>query len=383
MTTTATVKRDALLEAFGLVSPALGQKAVIQAFTCFRFRLDGGSLWVAASNNNLFLETSIPASSVGALRACIPAQRLTEIIRNLEDVEVRFEFVNTPVPSLTIKSGRSTFRITAILPYDAMPAPASVVGGVKEWVLPAAIFGRALSAVSHAMSQDETRATLQGVQVLFQKDLTLIAATDGRRLAHLTIPGPTGLEGGFVMPDRSVLALSRLLNGSDGVLTLNFMERFARGVYVPAAGTEGGLAFTFHCALVDGTYPDTMKVAGAPLGPTTTKVLAPASFLREAAKRVALAGASANATPAMRMEWAADGMEFSSQSNDFGSANERFLAKVEGPAGKSAVNPRFLTDALASVGEKDANVTFGNSASPVRIASGDFLALVMPVRGSE
>ena len=373
-----TIPKTRLLEALSLVAPALAAGAKSGA-DAFRVHSANGSIRVAACNFALFLETSVAASTAGDIRCCIPAKLLTPIIRELDDGDLTISAGPGRLSALVLKAGRSTFRITAVTPYEALPSPVAVLAATPGWELLGESFGSGLSSVMHSMSDDENRPTMRGVQIAFNKDRIVFTATDGRRLAQRTVSLTTPSEAtqSVVLARPAVLALARIMRSAQGTLQLNVCGNLTTGEFTPEA-PEGIPSLIFQATNTEGLFPPIDKVLGAALM-TPAKFSVPSIVLGETAKRVSLA--CDGEVPSITMAWSESGLDFSgSGKGNETAAADTLVAEVTGPKGRVGVNPRFLCEAIAGVPSSNVAVTVGSTACPVRLDSEGYAALVMPMR---
>jgi DNA polymerase-3 subunit beta len=116
---------------------------------------------------------------------------------------------------------------------------------------------RLIDKTRFAISTEETRYYLNGIYLHTAqrgKEQTLRAvATDGHRLAQAELPAPKGAVGmpGIILPRKTVHELQRLIEGSEGKVTV--------GVSPAKARFEIG-TITLTSKLIDGTFPDYARV---------------------------------------------------------------------------------------------------------------------------
>ncbi len=108
-----------------------------------------------------------------------------------------------------------------------------------------------------AISSEETRYYLNGIFVHVSeedgKPVLKAAATDGHRLARVTVPQPEGAAGmpDVIVPRKCVAELRKLLEEADGEVEVSLSPskiRFALGTAVLTS------------KLIDGTFPDYSRV---------------------------------------------------------------------------------------------------------------------------
>jgi len=270
---------------------------------------------------------------------------------------------------VTVSGGRAQFHLRGMDAKDfpVLPEPE---GSAVE--LPVADFAAALRQVVPAAAHDDTRPILTGV-LLSSEDgegLTMVA-TDSYRLARKMLPKLSMLGEGqsVLVPSRALSELERLAVDPDATLRV-----FLGSLQVSFTVDRTSLT----SRLVEGEYPDYNRLI--PTDPPI-RLEVGRQGLVDAIKRARLM-ASGPDSP-IRMKLAASGAELSAGDGEGGLATEQFDATYEGPDMSLGFNPKYLGEALESIGGE--SVVFGltDSLKPVIIrpsAGEDLVVLVMPVR---
>jgi DNA polymerase-3 subunit beta len=179
-------------------------------------------------------EVAVSGERLAALAAGFPPK--AEITVQVEGTDAR------------VASGRSRFRIPA-MPIDELPAVRKIIeatGGItlaREQVL--ALLARPMFAAE----TEKTRYYLCGICLHSTDDGLCSVATDGRRLARVTLAGTTGLSSDrrLIVPHSAVKIITRLLadNGNERITLTRSPTLFS----VEATG------FQFISKIIDSTYP--------------------------------------------------------------------------------------------------------------------------------
>ena len=85
----------------------------------------------------------------------------------------------------TVQSGSSYFKIIGMSVRDFPPVP--VTEGKFCYRIDQGVLREMLRKTSYAISQDETRRVLNGVLMAFKDNKLTMVATDGRRLALVSM----------------------------------------------------------------------------------------------------------------------------------------------------------------------------------------------------
>jgi DNA polymerase-3 subunit beta len=146
---------------------------------------------------------------------CIPARKLFEIAKEVEDDLLLESQENN---WLKVTSGKSTFKLMG-LPEDEYPALPDI--SRTEDTL-----RNMIEKTIHAIGDSDTRYTLNGLLMHFlpkKKNIELrVIGTDGHRLAFITreMNGKISEEKKMILPKKAALELKRLLEDSEGEVTI-------------------------------------------------------------------------------------------------------------------------------------------------------------------
>ena len=135
--------------------------------------------------------------------------------------------------------------------------------------LPAATLRQIIEKTRFAISSEETRYYLMGIFLHVIDDQLRAAATDGHRLARITVAKPDGADGmpDVIVPRKCVQELYRLLEELEGTVEISLSPtkiRFGLGSAILTS------------KLIDGTFPDYNRVI--PTGNDKLLKLDPKSF---------------------------------------------------------------------------------------------------------
>jgi DNA polymerase-3 subunit beta len=296
----------------------------------------------------------------------VQAKKLVEIIRSLTAEEV---LLSQEEPrELTIRAGRSRFKIHGLSPDDFPTLPAVDEGGNVG--IPFAELRRMVAKILFAVSAEESRFQLNGALFKLKNGSAEMVATDGHRLALVEgrLEGSAG-EDAVLVPRKALQELQRL--EGDGKL------EYRRG--------EHHLSFRLGrreliCRILEGTFPDYERVIAKD---NDKKILFERKLLSEAVQRVALL--TGDRARAVRLQFGPEQMVISAANPDLGEAVEEVACDYDGPEFRLGINPDYLTQFLAAVDTerirlelKDENtqcVGYPHEGPDVR-----YLCVIMPMR---
>jgi hypothetical protein len=155
---------------------------------------DDGSIRLMATDLDLQVDESVPAQVAVAGATTVSAHTFFDIVRKLpEGSQVE---LSASEGKMQVVAGRARFNLST-LPRDDFPVIAE--GELPtRFELPSATLRQIIDKTRFAISSEETRYYLMGIFLHVADDKLKAAATDGHRLARVTVDRPEGSDG---MPD--------------------------------------------------------------------------------------------------------------------------------------------------------------------------------------
>jgi DNA polymerase-3 subunit beta len=298
----------------------------------------------------------------------VNAKKLYEIVREVPDEQVRLKRLENEW--VEIRSGKSVFRIVGM---DAREFPQfPKIEGKGLSTTPAPTVREMIERTVFAVSNDETRYSLNGVFIEEGEGKVRMVATDGHRLAYEERSMPSlGLSKGVILPRKGLSELKRLLeSGDNGVLSLGFRENM--GLVVKDQ-------VELFMRLIDGDFPDYTKVV--PKGNPNIARVAHDELL-QALRRVSIL--SSERYKGIKMDFDSNKVSVSANNPDLGEAVEELEVEYSGKAITIGFNARYLIDVLNILGgDGDVHIELKDELSPSIIRkAGDagYLYVLMPMR---
>jgi DNA polymerase-3 subunit beta len=332
---------------------------------------DSGSLRLSATDLEVGIRGSHPASVVTPGGLTVTAKKFFEIVRELADEDIQLE--STANSYLDIRCQRSHFTLAGTSPEEYPTLPG--FSPDRTVTLDANILAGMVERTMYAASLDETRYNLNGVYLEVQKDSRKLrmVATDGHRLAMVDREIETDLEGlasGVIIPRKGLAELKRLLDEDDShevELAFEGNSGLAR---------KGGVTLVMR--LIEGEFPNYQQVIPKEVG---HQITLPADRLTQALRRVVLL--SSERSRAVKFALSSGQLEVSSNNPDLGDASDELDVDFDGETITIGFNARYLLDALGSLHAKEVKIGLQNDLSPVQIVPAndeESLAVVMPMR---
>ena len=349
-----TIERSALLKTLSHVQSVVERRNTMPILSHLLMEARDDRLLLTATDMDLTIIESAPAVVSSAAAVAAPAHTLYDIVRKLpdgSDVEISAQGDTTDSGQMTIRAGRSTFRLQTLPPED-FPAVQDEDLPLS-FGIPAPDLRQIIDRTRFAISTEETRYYLNGIYLhAAEGQLLRAVATDGHRLARFELPVPEGAEEmpGIIVPRKTVNELRKLIDEEDSAVAVSLADtriRFAVG------GT------VLSSKLIDGTFPDYQRVI--PAGNDKRMVL-PCRAFSAAVDRVSTI--SSEKSRAVKLSLAGNLLSLSASSAENGSAVEELEISYDGAEMAIGFNARYLLDIAQQIEGDDLVFTMADSASP-------------------
>ena len=367
----ATIERATLLKGLGHVHSVVERRNTIPILSNVLIEADeDGGIRLMATDLDLQINERVEANVTDPGATTVPAHTLFEIVRKLPEGS-QVELIAAE-GRMQVNAGRARFTLST-LPRDDFPIIAE--GELPtSFELPAATLRQIIDKTRFAISTEETRYYLNGIYVHVSDEAQPVlkaAATDGHRLARVTVPRPEGAQGmpGVIIPRKCVAELRKLLDEVDGTVQVSLSDskiRFGLGNAVLTS------------KLIDGTFPDYSRVI-----PTANDKLLridPRGF-EEGVDRVSTI--ASERTRAVKMALERDRVTLSVTSPENGTAAEEVPADYGADSFEIGFNARYLLDILGQIEGDTVEVHLADAAAPTLLRENDkapALYVLMPMR---
>lgn len=367
----ATIERATLLKSLGHVQSVVERRNTIPILSNVLIEAtEDGGIRLMATDLDLQVNETVEANVTQAGATTVSAHTLFDIARKLpEGSQVELAAAEG---KMQINAGRARFNLST-LPRDDFPVIAE--GELPcAFELPAATLRQIIDKTRFAISTEETRYYLNGIFLHVSDEAQPVlkaAATDGHRLARVTVPRPAGAEGmpDVIIPRKCVAELRKLLDEVDGTVQISLSESKVRFGLGSAILTS---------KLIDGTFPDYSRVI-----PTANDKLLridPRSF-EAGVDRVATI--ASEKTRAVKMALDRDRITLSVTSPENGTAAEEVPGDYTSEGFEIGFNARYLLDILGQIEGDTVEVHLADAAAPTLLRENDkapALYVLMPMR---
>jgi DNA polymerase-3 subunit beta len=364
----ATIERAVLLKSLGHVQSVVERRNTIPILSNVLIEArEDGSIRLMATDLDLQVDESVPANVGQPGATTVSAHTLFDIVRKLpEGSQVE---LTAAEGKMQVVAGRSRFNLST-LPRDDFPVIAEGELPTK-FELPAATLRQIIEKTRFAISSEETRYYLMGIFLHVVDDQLRAAATDGHRLARVTVARPDGAEGmpDVIVPRKAVQELYRLLEELEGTVEISLSPTKVRFGLGSAILTS---------KLIDGTFPDYNRVI--PTANDKLLKLDPKSFSAGVDRVSTIASEK---TRAVKISLDRDKVTLSVTSPENGIATEELAADYGSDGLEIGFNAKYLLDILGEIDGDTVEVHLADAAAPTLLRENDksnALYVLMPMR---
>ncbi len=371
----ATIERATLLKSLSHVQSVVERRNTIPILSNVLIEASAdGAIKLMATDLDLQIVESVAAQVEQPGATTISAHTLFDIARKLpEGSQVSLQAAEG---KMLIHAGRARFNLST-LPRDDFPVIAE--GDLPtQFELPAETLKQIIDKTRFAISTEETRYYLNGIYFHVSEDASSggqpvlkAAATDGHRLARVTVSRPDGADGmpGIIVPRKCIGELRKLLDEVEGSVAVS----------LSASKIRFGLGSAILTSkLIDGTFPDYGRVI--PTANDKLLKIDPRSF-EEGVDRVATI--ATEKTRAVKMSLDRDKITLSVTSPENGTAAEEVPGAFQGEGFDIGFNARYLLDILNQIDSELVELHLADAAAPTLIRENDHspaLYVLMPMR---
>jgi DNA polymerase III subunit beta len=361
-----------LLRLIARVASTAEAKSTMHALTCIHLVAKDGVLAATATDLYVGIRGSIPAAIERSGSICLSAKDLVERLKVMPDGDVSIDLGTKDAHAATLKTAGSVRKFTLRgLSGDDFPPVPGIPEGAKPMMVPAATLRRCIDAVAFAVSDDETRAHLNGMLFELGKHGVRTVATDGHRLA-LNVEPVDGLpDVTALLPLKSIKELRGLLDepGEGDVGLVSVGETFF--------ATWGGM--TLSIKTVAAQFPPYAQVI--PQNTHSAKV--PRGAFRDAVRAVQI---SSGRNGGVKVGFEAPGTVRVTATDAEGAGEGFDEVPGEVPAAATlGINPKYLMEATGALSSEEITISYTGELDPAVIRpcdlanSSESLCVIMPM----
>ncbi|GAE32286.1 DNA polymerase III subunit beta [Alkalihalobacillus hemicellulosilyticus] len=374
------INRDRFVHDVQHVAKAVSSRTTMPILTGIKIVAKHDGITLTGSDSDITIETFIPNEEEGTEivrieeqgSIVLQAKFFAEIIKKLPGDEVEVQ-VQDPLTA-TIRSASSVFNLNGLDPEEYPRLPQ--IQEDQVFKLPQNMFKNIIRQTVFAVSTQETRPVLTGVNLELEEGVLLCTATDSHRLAQrkatIEMNDQSLQLSNIVIPGRSLNELNKIIDDSNE--------------YIEFVVTESQILFKikhmlFFSRLLEGKYPVTKGMI--PNQSKTSITLKTKPFLHTLERALLLSREGKNNVVTLKTIEDNE-IEITSISPEIGKVVERVQStEITGEEMRISFNGKNIIDALKVIDSEDILITFTGAMSPFVIRPVDedhYLHLFSPVR---
>lgn len=370
------VRKNDLLRELQLFQGIVERKNTIPILANVLMEAKGDQIRLLATDLEVALRSRCAAAVAKSGSLTLPAKKLYEIVKALPETDVRIEEDKNGVK---VAADRFDSRMQT-LPKEDFPAVPEATGTINA-TLPRSSLREMVAKTQFAITGEDTRFFLNGALFILKPESMSLVATDGHRLALVTVDRPKGAgqegqgkepdEVRAILPRKTLWELGRLLTEGEGDI------RYERG--------ENHLFFDIGdrvliSRMIDGQFPAFERVI--PKG-NNKRIEFERERLTNAIRRVALL--SNERSRAVKFQVEKGKVEVASSSPEFGEAREVLPVDYTDASMQICFNAQYVMDFLGAVDADTVALELKDEVSqavmkPVGSEGYEYTYVIMPMR---
>ena len=209
------VSRQELLRELTATQSVVERKTTIPILSNFLIEAADDKLTITGTDLDQSMKTSCPAKVKKPGSCTIPARKLYDYIKLLGDGDISIKLLENHW--VQIRAGRSNTKMVGMARANFPQVPEFPESSVTK--IPTSSLKNLISKTIFAISNEESRYTLNGALLVLKAESLTMVATDGHRLAHIEKSGESlsniSGEKKTLIPRKALAELQSLLSATD------------------------------------------------------------------------------------------------------------------------------------------------------------------------
>ena len=367
------VSTSDLLGQLNIVKSVINNKNTLPILDNFLFRLEGGILYITASDLETTLNTQIELKNAkGSGLIAIEAKRLTDLLKEFTEQPLTFK-INPKDFQIDIQSASGKYSIVG-QNGEEFPKVPEIQEPKTTISLNSELLQKAISSTMFATGDDEMRPVMNGILIELTEQHFRMVATDSHKLARYTRTDvKANGDASIILSKKTATILRNTLSKNGNDITIEFDNKNAFFTLTD---------YTIVCRLIEGKYPAYNAVI-----PTQNpnKLLVDRMDLYSKLKVVSIfANPASNLA---KLEMGGSMLNISAQDIDFStSGQEQLNCRYEGEEMTIGFKSKFLLDILQNINSVDVSIELSDPSRAGLIIpidkedeNEDILMLLMPM----
>ena len=365
------VRKNDLLRELQLFQGIVERKNTIPILANVLMEAKGNEVRFLATDLEVGLRSRCDAAVAKGGSLTLPAKKLYEIVKALPETDIR---IAEEKGGVKVAAEHFDSRMQTLPREDFPTLPEASTAPTAT--LPRSALREMVSKTQFAITGEDTRYFLNGALFVLRPDSMSLVATDGHRLALVTVPRDSKAskdadEIKAILPKKTLGELARLLSEGDEDI------KYERGENHLFFEVGGRLLIS---RMIDGQFPAYERVIPKN---NDKRIEFERDRLTNAVKRVALL--SNERSRAVKFQIDRNKVDVTSSSPDVGEAHETLDVDYSGAALQICFNAQYVLDFLSAVTTDVVSLDLKDEVSqavlkPVGAEGYDYTYVIMPMR---
>ncbi|MCS6916676.1 MAG: DNA polymerase III subunit beta [Chitinophagales bacterium] len=364
------VSSGVLLKKLQLIGGVVSSNTVLPILEDFLFEVEGGQLTAHATDLETSMSATVEVDGTGSCRIAVPARLMLDFLKALPEQPITLK-VNTDNYSVEITSERGKYRLAGENGEDFPRIPTAEEA--RELKMASSVLANAINKTLFAVSTDDMRPAMMGVNMELGGEGTTFVATDAHRLVRYRrqdIKSPKAAS--LIVPRKALQLLAHALPSEETQVRLSY--------------NNSNAFFAFDqvrliCRLIDARYPDYNAVI--PTENPNQLTVSSADLLQSLRRLIILSSKSSYQTT---FQLSGSSLQITARDIDFSNeGSETLSCRYSGEPMEISFNGKFLTEILTALNEDEVVMRMSTPSRACVITPAqqkdyeDLLMLVMPI----
>lgn len=358
-----TITKSDLVDALNTVKGAASTRTTLPILENCKISPSSETINIAATNLNLWIETSIPAKVEEGFDVTIPLEKLKSIVTSIQHSVIFIE--STGPNSVTVSGGKSKFKVNTIS-ADQFPAPVTVDPHFTG-VIPKLITG--IKSVFHAIPQENfDRREMIGANIVIDGSLS-VAASDGKRLAFFHTEDPIQGTANVIIPAPTAKEICSLFTETEAVNVMIGSDSICLSTPSLIVSSK----------LLEGRFPNFQPLLTRTLAASETQreLFINRSECEDLVRRSTIT--VDRGVPRIKITIGENSVQYLTKNNS-GEFTEDMDVKVTGLPMEIEVNPFYFADMIKAFNTPEVTIRMTDSKNPIVVLNGSELTcLTIPL----
>ena len=367
------IEREVIYKELQRANRVVPVRSTLPILTCVLLNVEDSKLIISSTDIEVTIRSEVDVSNSENGSVVIQSKLLNDIIGVLPQGELTLS--SDDKDFVTIECSSGTYSIAGKSPEDFPAAP--ILENGESIDIDNEMMHRIIEKTAFAVSADMLRPALTGVLFEFKDNKLTTVATDGHRLAKLTIDKKTGIKEDkrIIIPKKFLSLILNALSGSDEnsfIVTENH-------VMMTLGNTK------FFTRIIDEKYPDYNSVI-----PTENDKELNVDVEKFLSSAVRVAIFANKTTQQIKLSVSNNNMKISSADPESGgSGSENIDCKYSGEEIEIGFNSEYLKDILRQIDTEElimslkAPISAGLVYPAEQAENEGYTILLMPIRLTE